>query len=62
MAVETEQKEKKHDNIKITLTIPRELDGLIDLYARKSFIKRTQWIVQTITDRIGKEVEKEEKT
>lgn len=57
MTVEIEQKEK---NVKITLTIPKELDELVDLYARKSFIRRTQWIVQAITEKIGKEKDEKE--
>lgn len=57
MPVELEQKER---NIKITLTIPKKLDELVNLHARKNFIKKTQWIIQTITEKIGKERDEKE--
>lgn len=60
MTIENERKEKKQDNVKITLTIPSELDTIIDMYSRKGFIKKTQWIVQSITEKVKKEMEKDE--
>ena len=58
MLVVAEQKDKNENSVKITLSLPKELNELIDLYARKGFLKRTQWIKQAITEKISREEEK----
>ena len=55
MSVITEQKDRSENSVKVTLSLPEELNKLIDLYSRKSFFKKTQWIKQAITEKISRE-------
>ena len=58
MSVVADQKNRNENSVKVTLSLPEELNKLIDLYARKSFLKKTQWIKQAITEKISREEEK----